>query len=237
MLRKILLACGIVSSVQYVVTDILASRRFPGYRYTEYSISEEIAIKAPTRRFWVAMSIPYNLLVAAFGAGVWATAGRKQRAGRITGAALVGYAAGSMAGGLLFPLLTPRGMPWPGPEATRSARRHTLATAVINVFFVLYMGFGATLLGKRFRYYSYGTIATVVVFGALTGLYVPRLAANRPTPGMGIMERIAVYSSMLWNAVLSIGLLRGQGRGSSRLPWKAALTPERVQRTLQQVLR
>ena len=58
MLRKILLGCGIVSSVLYVATDVIASRRFPGYRYRDYSISEEIAVAAPTRRLWVAVNIP-----------------------------------------------------------------------------------------------------------------------------------------------------------------------------------
>jgi hypothetical protein len=72
------------------------------------------------------------------------------------------------------------------------------------------MGFGATLLGKRFRYYSYGTIATLVVFGTLASLQADQMAANQPTPWMGIEERINIYATMLWVAVLAIGLLRAQ---------------------------
>ena len=72
------------------------------------------------------------------------------------------------------------------------------------------MGFGSTLLGKRFRYYSYATIVTLLVFGVLAGLQVGRMAANEPTPWMGIEERINVYAIMLWVAVLAIGLLRAQ---------------------------
>lgn len=216
MCRKILLGCGVASSVLYVATDILAARilaarRFPGYRYTEYSISEEIAVAAPTRRLWVAMSIPSSLLVVALGAGVWVSAaaeGRKPRAAGVTGAALVGYAASSLASGFLFPLLTPRGMPAPEPQGTQRARQHMLATMVINLFFLLAMGFGATLRGKRFRSYTYGTMATLLVFGAMSGLYIPRLAADRPTPGLGIVERVTVYASMLWLAALPPALWR-----------------------------
>lgn len=225
MLRKLLLSCGIVSSALYVATDILAARRFPGYRYTEYSISEQIAEALPTRRLWVVEAIPGSLLVAAFGAGVWASAaasGRKQRATHVTGAALVGYAVSSMAGAFLFPLLTPRGMPSPEPQGTQRVHQHELATAAINLFFLLSMGFGAMLLGKRFRYYTYGTIASLLVFGGLSALYIPRLAANRPTPGLGIVERLNVYASMLWMATLAIGLWRAEDRAAAqrRRPWR-----------------
>jgi uncharacterized protein DUF998 len=236
MLRKILLGCGIVSSALYVATDILAARRFPGYRYTEYSISEQIAEAAPTRRLWVAMTIPSGLLVAAMGAGVWASApGRKRRAARATGAALIGYAASSVAGGLLFPLPAPRGMPSPEPQGAQRARQHVLVTAVINVFFLLSMGFGATLLGKRFRYYTYGTMATLSGFGALAGSYIPRLAADRPTPGLGIVERINVYASMLWLAALPAGLLRGQGPSAARGRGRPAGIWRRVRQVWQRV--
>ena len=78
----------------------------------------------------------------------------------------------------------------------------------MSLFMLLAMGFGATLLGKRFRYYSYGTIAILVVFGVLTSLQAGKMEANEPTPWMGIEERINIYATMLWVAVLAIGLLR-----------------------------
>jgi hypothetical protein len=48
------------------------------------------------------------------------------------------------------------------------------------------------------------------VFGVLTGLDQPRLAANLPTPWMGVWERISIFGYMLWVAVLAIALLRAQ---------------------------
>jgi hypothetical protein len=66
------------------------------------------------------------------------------------------------------------------------------------------------LLGKRLRYYSYGTIAILVVFGVLASLQAGQMQANEPTPWMGIKERINIYATMLWVAVLAIGLLRAQ---------------------------
>jgi hypothetical protein len=208
MLRKILLGCGIVSSVLYVVTDVLGTLRYPGYSYADQTFSELTAQGAPTRPLMVALNgIPYGVLVAAFAGGVWASAGPK-RAARITGAMLLGYAAFGVAGGLVFPM-RPREALAAG-EGTLRNTMHIPATAVMSLFIVLAMGFGATLLEKRFRYYSYGTIAILLVFGVLASLQAGQMAANEPTPWMGIEERINIYATMLWVAVLAIGLLRAQ---------------------------
>jgi len=48
------------------------------------------------------------------------------------------------------------------------------------------------------------------VFGALASLQGGQMAANQPTPSMGIEERINIYATMLWVALLAIGLLRAQ---------------------------
>jgi len=103
MVRKILLGCGVVSSVLYVVTDVLGILRYEGYSYVDQTFSELTAQGAPSRPLMVALNgIPYTLLVAAFAVGVWTSAGPR-RAARITGAALLGYAAFGMAGGRSLP--------------------------------------------------------------------------------------------------------------------------------------
>jgi hypothetical protein len=48
------------------------------------------------------------------------------------------------------------------------------------------------------------------VFGVLASLQAGKMQANEPTPWMGIEERINIYATMLWVAVLAIGLLRVQ---------------------------
>jgi hypothetical protein len=121
---------------------------------------------------------------------------------------LLGYATFGVAGGLVFPM-RPREALAAG-EGTLRNTMHIPATAVMSLFIVLAMGFGATLLGKRFRYYSYGTIAILLVFGALASLQAGQMAANELTPWAGIEERINIYATMLWVAVLAIGLLRAQ---------------------------
>jgi hypothetical protein len=208
MQRKILLICGIVSSVLYVVGDVLGTLRYPGYSYADQEFSELTAQGSPVRPLMIALNgIPYTLLVAAFAVGIWTTAGPK-RAVRITGAMLLGYAAFGMAGGVLFPMRHREALA-AGEETPRNVM-HIPATAVMSVCIVLAMGFGATLLGKRFCYYSYCTIATLLMFGILASLQAGQMAANEPTPWMGIEERVNIYATMLWVAVLAIGLLRAQ---------------------------
>jgi Protein of unknown function (DUF998) len=208
MVRKILLTCGIVSSVWYVVTDVIGTLRYPGYSYADQWFSELTAQGAPTRDFMVALNgIPYTLLVGAFAEGVRTSAAPK-RAARITAAMLLLYAAFGFAGGVLFPM-KPREALAAG-EGTLRNTMHIPATAVMSLFIVLAVGFGSTLLGKRFQYYSYATIAILLVFGALTSLQAGRIATNEPTPWAGIEERMNSYGIMLWVAVLAVGLLRGQ---------------------------
>ena len=86
--------------------------------------------------------------------------------------------------------------------------RTFLVTIVLVLLILLFIGFGATAEGKWFQLYSIGTILTLLVFGALAGIQGPRIAANLPTPWLGITERINVYSAMLWVLVLAVVLLR-----------------------------
>jgi hypothetical protein len=73
---------------------------------------------------------------------------------------------------------------------------------------LLIIGFGAAADGKWFRFYSYATIVVLIVTGALAFLDIPRLAANLPTPWLGVRERINIYGYMLWVAVLALVLWR-----------------------------
>ena len=82
MVRKILLGCGIVSSVLYIAVDLLGTLRYPGYRYTEQQLTELTVAGSPVRSLMIALNvIPYTLLVAASAVGVW-TLDRPKRAGR-----------------------------------------------------------------------------------------------------------------------------------------------------------
>jgi Protein of unknown function (DUF998) len=193
MVRKILLGCGIASSVLYVASDILVSWWDPNYSYRDQSFSELLAPGSATRPLvLVLLAIPYGVLVTAFGVGVWASASRR-RAGRITGALLVGYAVTGAVTGVFLSAPT-REVLEEGEETWRNTM-HLPGTAVSVLCILLAIGFGSTLRGRRFRYFSYATILAILVFGVLAGRQVGQMG---------------VYAIMLWVAVLAIGLLRAQ---------------------------
>jgi hypothetical protein len=226
MRNKLLLSCGIAAAVLYIASDILATLRAAGYRYTDQTISELSAIDTPTRPLLVLVGILYSLLVIAFGVGVWGAAGRN-RALRVLGGLLVG-------GGVL-------GFVWPfTPMHQREAlaagggsltdTMHLVMAAVTSLFFLLEMGFGAAALGKWFRRYSIGTILVLVVFGTLTSLQAGAVEMNEPTPWLGVLERINVYASMLWLALLAGSLLRIQDTSAARPLGRPTVTPRMLPR-------
>ena len=206
--RQVLLGCGIVAPAWWVAMDVVGSLRYAGYSYVDQTISELSAEGAPTRIFMTVLSlIPYVVLMIAFGLGVWRAAGGR-RAGRVTGALLVGAAVWGGVGGLAFPMAT-REVIAAGQDTLRN-QMHAWYGIGMPVLAALAIGFGSRLLGKQFRYFSYATILAMLVFGLLMGLQTSAMTANQPTPWMGIEERITAYAEMLWFMVLAIGLLRAQ---------------------------
>lgn len=201
-MRALLLVCGVLALPVYLAADVLGGLRYPGYSFTSQAVSELMAAGAPSERFVDPIFIIFGALVIAFGIGVVREATRRNRALRIVGALLVAYATIGFAGPTLFEM-SPR-----GAGAVAGDTPHIVLTALLVAITLAMLGFGAFALDRRFRLYSLGTLLTLIVLGAASSLYGARLAAGQATPGFGIIERALIYSSLLWIALLAIGLLR-----------------------------
>lgn len=169
-LRKILLACGIVSSLLYVAMNAFVAMQYEGYSSITQTVSELSAVGAPTRALWVVLGVIYTLLMTAFGWGV-RTVATQNRPLRIAGGLMVAYGITGL-GWPLFPMhlrevLATGGGNW-------SDTMHIVFTMFTVLLMLLAMGYGAVALGKRFRLYSIATILTLLTFGALTGTEAPR---------------------------------------------------------------
>ena len=195
--QKTLLVCGILASVLYAAMLVFVPMCWAGYSSTSQTVSELSAIGAPTRSLWVSLARVYTLLAFAFGAGVWASAGVNRRL-RLAGAVLI---AQSVAG-LLWPPMHLRGAT---PSLTDGL--HIVFAMAWLLLMLLAMAFAAAALGQRFRIYSIATLGVFVVFGTLSGIDGPRVAANLPTPWVGIWERINIGASLVWVVMLAIALL------------------------------
>jgi hypothetical protein len=226
MTRKILLLCGLLSSVLYVAMNVFVPMQWEGYSSASQAVSELSAIDAPTRPLWVPLGIAYTLLLTAFGWGVWQSAGLN-RSLRIVGGLLI-------ANGLV-------GLGWPPMHlrevlaaggGTLTDTLHIVWSIVTVLLMMLSIGVSATAFGRRFRHYSIATMLILVVFGTLAGMDAPNLEANLPTPWLGVWERISIGVDMLWVAVLSIALLRSENRRPSAFAGSVdVMTADRVGRS------
>jgi len=205
-LKKILLICGILSSLLYVTATILGAIRWDGYSSTYQTVSELIAINAPSAPVVVPLFLVYSILMFAFGLGVWRSSGQK-RILRIVACFIVGKEVLGLAATLFAP------MHMRGQETTLTDTMHAVLTGV-GVFLCMFpaIGLGAMAFGKQFRLYSIGTILIFIVFGIMSFLDAPHLAANLPTPLLGVWERVNIFGYLLWIVVLAIILLKTEKR-------------------------
>lgn len=195
-----LLTCGILSSVLYIGTDILAAYLYPGYSYTAQQVSELSAIGAPTRPLWITMSVVWAALVIAFAVGVWVSAGPIWSL-RVTAILLAVFA----VIGELWAFFAP--MHLRGTVALSTDASHIVFAGAQVLVMVLFMAFGSGAAGRGFRIYSIATIVAMLVAGAIPSTQVQAIAASQPTPWMGAVERVSVYLPVLWVLALATVLL------------------------------
>lgn len=204
-LQKPLLLCGIIASLLYFCTDIIAGILWEGYSLIHQAVSELSAIGSPTRSFVVPLYLAYDVLLIAFGLGVYKH--NQKRAMHITAGLLVGLGVVGFVG-------TPFPLQLGAAEAAFANILHSIIAGVTVLLYLLAMGFGAFACGKRFRLYSLGTIVTLIVVGSVSslmaGAQISAQGWTTPPQWFGLIERISVYGAILWVMVLAIVLLRAE---------------------------
>jgi len=201
---QLLLTGGILSSLLYATITAIVPLQWPEYSWTAQTISELSAVGAPTRDLWLFLAIPYTVLVSFFGWGVLKTADNN-RSMRIVGRLLLIYG----ALGLIWPF-APMHLreAIAAGGATRSDSLH-IALGIATVLLMLAaLVAGAMALGRAFRAYSLVTLLVVLIFGTMTGRGGSSISTNRPTPWLGLWERICIAAFLLWIIVLAVSLLR-----------------------------
>lgn len=204
MKRTALIACGILSSLLYVAMTVFIAMQWEGYSSASQTISELSAIGAPTRSLWAVPGALYTVLVTLFGWGIWQSAGSNRPLRRV-GALIALY------GGL--------GLVWPfapmhlretlaAGGGTLSDTLHVALAGVTVLLMLAAMTSGAAAFGRPFRVYSVISLVILGSFGALTFRDAPGIAANLPTPWIGVWERINLGVFLVWVVVLALTLLR-----------------------------
>lgn len=204
LLLKSLLLCGIVSSLWYAVINIIVPAQFAGYSVTSQTISELSAIDAPTRTIWVELCIFYTLLLIAFGLGVGSIASHNKKL-RLTAAVIVIDAIFTA----FWPPMHQREVIAAG-GGTITDTLHYVWAFIHLALVLLMIGFGTVVMGKKFRIYSIATVVVFIIFGILTTQESSGIATAKPTPHIGIWERVNIGAYMLWIAVFAIAHLQAE---------------------------
>jgi hypothetical protein len=142
---------------------------------------------------------------------VWSRTGPTSRL-RITAACLIAVALLALFAWPFFP------MHMRGAERSFSDTVHLALGAIDVLLLASAMAFASGTFGSRFRLYSWASIAAMLVFGGATAFYVPRVDAGLPTPYLGLLERLSLFSYLLWIAILSVKLFRSDSRAPGRSP-------------------
>lgn len=191
-----LLLCGVLSPVVYVVADIVASRRYPGFSYADQAVSELFAIGAPTSDLVVTLFTLSSGLLLAFGLGVWSFANR--RAERFLAVALAFSAINALVLWNFFP------MHMRGEARSMTDTMHLVLA--VNPFVLLSLVCAAVAVGGWFRVYTIATTVAIIALAMFAFSYAPAVDANGPTPWMGLTERIGQYGYGVWQALLAVML-------------------------------
>lgn len=202
MLRKGLLGCGILAMLWYVAMNIFVPMHYPGYDIASQTVSELSAIDAPTRELWAVPGIFYSLLFIAFGIGVWLSANGNRYLQIVSAVvifdALIGF---------FWPPMHRREVIAAG-GGTLTDTLHIVWAFVHLALMLLMIGYGASVFGKSFRILSVMIVLIFLLFGMLTTIESRGLAANLPTPHVGIWERINIGAYMVWIIVFALMLMR-----------------------------
>jgi hypothetical protein len=164
MVRRALLAAGVMSSLLYVVaTDVIAAARWDDYTRTAEMVSKLFAVGSPARPVLIVLvGGAYTALMIVFGFGIWASA-QGNRALRATGALLIAYGASNIVA-LFFPL---------DLNNHAAVPMHIVATNSMLVLMLAAMGFSAAAFHGWLRVYAIASLLVSVVAGIVSFMAAP----------------------------------------------------------------
>jgi hypothetical protein len=201
-LQRLLLACGVFGPVVLFATDLFAGMARPGYNFVIQSASVLGAPGAPTRPVVVGLDLVADVLVMAFGVGVWISAGNR-RTLRVIGGLLVMTVMLQMVALAFFPF-------HPGESTSGYANTMNVALMAPSIVgWFLAIAVGAVAFQSWFRFFSIALLVALLVEDVLTtagaSLFV---SGGHPGSLVGIQERAMAYGFYVWMAVLALIQLR-----------------------------
>ena len=197
-----LLMSGIASVVLYITATIIGAYAWPEYNSFSQSVSELIAVNAPSASIVIPLFLIYSLLVFTFGTVIFLLA-KENKALKLVAIFIIA----KEIMGLIATLFAP--MHLRGTLTTATDTWHIILTAIgvlLCMFPAIIMS--AKAFGGWFRIFSIVIILIFLLFGTLAGMDGAKIAENQPTPYAGVWERINIFSYFLWVIALTFKVLQ-----------------------------
>ena len=203
MLERILLSCGIIASLLYLGTDLLAGKLLKGYSFSVQSMSDLSAAGSPTRPLVVALTLVASAFMIAFGLGVWRAA-EPAILPRIVAGLILGNAVAGLAASLFFP--------------NRFGVRPEFATPGVLLMFISVLCFVLAMVFGAVAFHGWMRILSVAIPAAYILLAILRFATAASSVAgnavlIGAQERTMAYGFLVWVASLAIYLLLLSSKG------------------------
>jgi hypothetical membrane protein len=203
---KALLWAGIAAVVLYVIGDLVSGLLYDGYSFRDQAVSELSAFGSPVRPLMVTVILLHDVLLIAFGVGVWRSAARKSL--RWAGLSLVAV------GGSGLPTHTVFAMSSRWMETGFNDTMHQLFTAVFSLLVVVAIVLSAIAYRGWFRTFSIGILVVLTGFG-MASVFAMQGIEENATAWAGGFERINVYAYFAWLVTLAAILLRNRTRSQN----------------------
>jgi hypothetical protein len=197
MVNKILLSCGILAPLLYLLIDLLAGKLLKGYNFSVQSMSELGAAGSPTRPLVIALTLVASGLMIAFGVGIWRVAGPTILP-RIVAGLILGNAIAGLTATLYFP--------------NRFGVRPEFGTPGVLLMFLSVLCFVLAMIFGAAAFPGWIRILSIAIVAAYALLAILRIATASPSVAgtdvlIGAQERTMAYSFLAWVIFLAIYLL------------------------------
>ena len=195
----LLLFYGIAAACIYILTDIAGTLAYPGFSYTDQAVSELFAIGAPTAGFVVTLFSLASALLLVFGMAIVRTS-RGSRSLQLLGWMFALSALDALVLWNFFP------MHMRGAERTFTDLMHLILAS--NPFVLGSLVVSVFAFRNGFRALTIAILIAVLLLSVLGFSYATAADAGEPTPGLGLIERIAQYIYQFWQVALAFHLFR-----------------------------
>jgi len=191
MVRKILVSCGIVAPVLYVITVIVGAALRHDYSHIVNAVSELLSNGAPNKAVLDIIFNIYNALLLAFAIGGSIALKNAPRPCRIAMGIFIAIQILSFSWGF-FP------MDPLGAQATFAGTMHNILGGVValaTILLPLLMGLGLGRVNSFQKYAVYSFVTSAIIFvSGLTGVSL----AGQGIQVFGFFERITIGSFEVW---------------------------------------